>query len=638
MAVDPSVRIDLAAEFTGKKAFTQADTSTQKLTKSVKSLAKGFLGVFAIQKLVSYSKASVKAFAEDDAAAKSLGMTLKNLGLAYGANVGTVNGFINSLEAETGVLDDELRPAMDRLLRATGDVAKSQELLALALDIAAGTGKSVTQVSQSLQKAYLGQTAALGRLGVGLSKAELATGDFETIQAKLATLFAGQAATAADTYQGSLNKLQVAANNAKETIGKGLVDALSILSGSSTVDPVVSGIDRIANSIANTIKEVAKFKVITKDIFSDFSFFLTEEDTNRRLRIKQGTGFTTPMSISSQDTQRADQAAKKTAEAKVKADKAAADKKIKLDKLTAAAKIKADKLAEANKKKSEAAAAALSKAAAVFDLNKISIAAALKGTYDLDERLRLLAMQEIENENGEAALKYIEKLGLLTKEQQANKLAGIKTISETELSYINQLLLDELARIKATKMSEAEAAEARAAAYAKYNAAIVASGGLGLANFYSEKTQIELLTIAKLASLDNIAAAQATMDILNYNTQTDIIARIAAAQKLADDAKMAALKAYLAEAAKGLPGAGGGMSSLTPAAPAPINVPNYGEFVPDYLKRGDNFQGGPYTPPANVTVNIEGMIDTENFEGVFNQAMLNAIRKGLPQSVAGQIP
>ena len=182
MAIDPSVKIDIAAEFTGKKAFDKADTSTQKLTRSVKTLAKGFLGVFAIQKLVSYSKASVKAFAEDDAAAKSLGMTLKNLGLAYSSNVGTVNGFINRLEAQTGVLDDELRPAMDRLLRATGDVTKSQELLSLALDIAAGTGKSVTQVSQSLQKAYLGQTAALGRLGVGLSKAELATGDFETIQ------------------------------------------------------------------------------------------------------------------------------------------------------------------------------------------------------------------------------------------------------------------------------------------------------------------------------------------------------------------------------------------------------------------------------------------------------------------------
>jgi hypothetical protein len=642
MAIDPSVRIDLAAEFTGKKAFAQADTSTQKLTKSVKSLAKGFLGVFAIQKLVSYSKASVKAFAADDAAAKSLGMTLKNLGLAYGSNAGTVNGFINSLEAETGVLDDELRPAMDRLLRATGSVTKSQELLALALDIAAGTGKSVTQVSQSLQKAYLGQTAALGRLGVGLSKAELATGDFETIQAKLATLFAGQAATAADTYQGSLNKLQVAANNAKETIGKGLVDALNILSGSSTVEPTVSGIDRIANAMADGAKETAKFIKVVQTLFSDLSFFNNPATTAAALRIKMGTGFTTPMSISSQDTQRADQAAKKAAEAKAKADKAAADRKIKLDKLTAAAKAKADKLAEANKKKSDAAAAALSKAAAVFDLNKIQIAAALKQTYDKDERLRLLAMQEIENDNGETALKYLEQLKLLTAEQQTNKLAGIKTISETELNYINQLLLDELARIKASKMSEEEAAAARAAAYAKYNAAIIASGGLASANFYTEKTQIELLTIAKIAALDTVASAQATMDILNYTTQTSIIARIAAAQKLADDAKLAALKAYITEASKPITqvittervtiGGGGGASAApSPTYPSWAAAEDMFPIIPTGTRTGsiDN----------SVTVVVEGsVLNGDDFSDIVNRAMLDAQRRGLSQFPAGSLP
>jgi hypothetical protein len=545
MAVDPSVRIDIAAEFTGKKAFTQADKSTDKLTKSVKSLAKGFIGVFAAQKLIQFGKASVKAFAEDDAAAKSLAKTLENLGLAFGSNTGTVNGFINRLEAQTGVLDDELRPAMDRLLRATGDVAKSQELLNLALDIAAGTGKSVTQVSQSLQKAYLGQTQAIGRLGVGLTKAEIASGSFEEIQKKLNTLFEGQATAAANTYQGSLNKLTVAGNNAKETIGKGLVDALNILSSSSTIDPTVSGIDRIANAMADATTDAAKFIKVMQVMFSDLSFFKNEATTAAALRIKQGTGFTTPMSVSSQDTQKADQVAKKAAEAKAKALQAAADKEIKLTKLTAAAKLKADKLAAAAKKKSDAASAALTKAAAVFDLAKIAIAAALKSTYDKDERLRLLAMQAIEDDNGEAALKYIEQLKLLTAEQQTNKLAGIKTISETELNYINQLLLDELQRIKTTKMSEEEAAAARAAAYAKYNAAIIASGGLAVANFYTEKTQIELLAIAKLAALDTVAAAQATIDILNYTSQTDIIARVAAAQLLADETKAKALSDYL---------------------------------------------------------------------------------------------
>ena len=417
MAIDPSVKIDIAAEFTGKKAFDKADTSTQKLTRSVKTLAKGFLGVFAIQKLVSYSKASVKAFAEDDAAAKSLGMTLKNLGLAYGANVGTVNGFINRLEAQTGVLDDELRPAMDRLLRATGDVAKSHELLNLSLDIAAGTGKSVTQVSQSLQKAYLGQTAAIGRLGVGISKADLATGNFEDIQKRLVALFAGQAASAADTYQGSLDKLTVAGNNAKETIGKGLVDALNILSGASTVDPTVSAIDRIANSMADATKDAAKFIKVMQTLFSDLSFFNNPATTAAALRIKMGTGFTTPMSISSQDTQRADKlaadAAKKAAAAKIAAEKAAAN-----------AKIRADKLAAANKAK-------LDKAAAVFDLQKIQIAAALKGKISEEEKIRLQLMQAIADEDADKAEKLAKKLEEI-QAKNAKIAADLLAISATK--------------------------------------------------------------------------------------------------------------------------------------------------------------------------------------------------------------
>jgi len=226
-----NVKIDIAAEFVGKKAFTDAAKQTVGLNSQVKSLAKSYLGLFTAQRLATSGINAVKAFAEDDKAAKSLGKTLDNLGLGFGNNSMAVNNYISGLEKQTGVLDDELRPAMDRLLRATGDITKSQQLLNLALDIAAGTGKSVTQVSQSLQKAYLGQTQALGRLGVGLSKAELTSSNFEEIQARLSTLFSGQATQAADTYAGALGKLAVASNNAKEAIGQGLVDALAALGG-----------------------------------------------------------------------------------------------------------------------------------------------------------------------------------------------------------------------------------------------------------------------------------------------------------------------------------------------------------------------------------------------------------------------
>jgi hypothetical protein len=250
-----NIVIDIAAQFTGKPAFKKADTAVSQLNKGTQNLGKTLTRTFGTAAVLAFGRASVKAFAEDNKAATSLGQTLKNLNLAYGSNIGTVNGYISRLEAQTGVLDDELRPAMDRLLRATGSVTKSQELLNLALDIAAGTGKSVTQVSQSLQKAFLGQTQALGRLGVGLTKAEIASGSFEEIQQKLTTLFAGQAAAAADTFAGKLDKLTIAANNAKETIGAGLVDALTALSGGDT-DAGIQNIDKLASGIASSVKNV----------------------------------------------------------------------------------------------------------------------------------------------------------------------------------------------------------------------------------------------------------------------------------------------------------------------------------------------------------------------------------------------
>ena len=452
-----NVAINIAAEFKGKKAFKEATTATDKLTKNVKGLAKGLLAVYSAQKVLSYAKASVKAFAEDDKAATALGTTLKNLGLAYGSNIGTVNGFISRLEMQTGVLDDELRPAMDRLLRATGDVTKSQELLGLALDISAGTGKSLSQVSQSLQKAYLGQTQALGRLGVGLTKAELSSSSFEEIQARLATLFAGQATAAADTYAGSLAKLTVAGNNAKETIGEGLVDAIKTASGSSTIDPLINGINRIAESIAGLARETGKFIAITKSLFDPKNFFFYKNPIDAF----KGMG-NISMTVSSQDTQRADAVAKKNAQAitKLTKEQAAAQAKILKDKKLQAAIDKAT--------------IALGKGTEVFDMDKIQIAAALTSqaeqlgratsaaqvlqiandTARLNVKKSILALEDAIASKDEAAiiaataklnadLKVLGALGM-----QNVKMQDIKSILESlkPKDLINQTNLDEALR------------------------------------------------------------------------------------------------------------------------------------------------------------------------------------------------
>ena len=251
------IAIQIASEFTGSKAFKAAESSTQKLTRSVKNLARSLGIAFGSAAIINYSKQAIKAFAADENAARSLGMTLKNLNLDYVGASDSVNQYISNLEKQTGILDDELRPAMDRFLRATSSITESQKLLNLALDISAGTGKDLTAVSQGLQKAYLGNNASLGRLGVGLTKAELKSNSFLVIQEKLTALFAGQAQSAADSYLGSINKLTVASNNAKEIIGKDLVDSLALLSGPDGISKSTQQMEDLASAIGDTVYGLA---------------------------------------------------------------------------------------------------------------------------------------------------------------------------------------------------------------------------------------------------------------------------------------------------------------------------------------------------------------------------------------------
>jgi hypothetical protein len=356
------VNIVIASEFVGKKAFKEADTATSRLTKQVNSLAKSYLGLYGIQRLARGAGQAARAFAEDDKAAKVLSQTLNNLGLGFGNNAQIVNGYISSLEKQTGVLDDELRPAMDRLLRATGDITKSQKLLKLALDVSAGTGKTLTQVSQSLQKAYLGQTQALGRLGVGLTKAELTSSSFEEIQTRLAVLFEGQAAMAADTYIGKMNKLTVAINNAKETIGEGIFAGLSATGGggASGFDSLTKVIDAAAKGVAFLLETMGQ----TTGAIALFAQGKPGSATDLILGRKPADRSGIIPSIATE--------LKKAAAAKAMA-KASAQQTKNTKEQTKAIKEQT----------------ALQKAGTLFDLQQTQIIAALKGDISAEERKRL---------------------------------------------------------------------------------------------------------------------------------------------------------------------------------------------------------------------------------------------------------
>jgi hypothetical protein len=244
-----NIVIDLAAEFTGNKAFKQADTATLNLTKNVKKLA-GSLGIaLGGRALFNYSKNAVKAFAADDKAAQVLTKSLNNLGLAFADPA--VKTFIADLERQYGVLDDLLRPAYQKLLTTTGDYAKSQDLLRTALDLSAMSGQDVVTVSNDLAKAYAGNTRGLIKYGIGLSKTEIAAMSFEDILTQIAKVSSGQAQQAADSYAGSLDRLNVATANAAESIGKDLITALSTLGGSGGLPKTLGLIESFASGIGD---------------------------------------------------------------------------------------------------------------------------------------------------------------------------------------------------------------------------------------------------------------------------------------------------------------------------------------------------------------------------------------------------
>lgn len=254
MAVDPSVVINLAAEFTGKKAFTNAEKATQKLENSAKSLGRTLTRSLGTAAVLAYGKASVKAAAADINAQKQLALALNNVGL--GRDAATSEGYIQRLQTEFGVVDDKLRPAYQILAVATRDTAESQRLMGIAMDVSAANGLDLSAVSKALSKAYLGNNTALSKLGVGISKADLKTKSFKEITDQLSVTFAGSATAAASGYQGSLDKLSVAANNAKEIIGTGLLDALTAIGGTGSSAGAASGIEKLATGIADTLKNV----------------------------------------------------------------------------------------------------------------------------------------------------------------------------------------------------------------------------------------------------------------------------------------------------------------------------------------------------------------------------------------------
>jgi len=243
--------IKIIAEFLGKTAFKQAETATNKLNKTVKSLGSSFGVAFGGAALGLAVRSAVKEFADAERETVALTNTVKNLGLAFDAPA--VSNYVDQIGKLYGVTGAQAVPAMQALLSATGSVSKSTEIMNVALDLAASRNADVASVASDLANAYVGNSKALSSYRLGLTKAELSAMTFDEILDKIATDTMGAADEAANSLSGKMAILAESANQARARIGGGLVDALGGLAGPNGAGGAAQTIENLSTKLTNAI-------------------------------------------------------------------------------------------------------------------------------------------------------------------------------------------------------------------------------------------------------------------------------------------------------------------------------------------------------------------------------------------------
>ena len=211
------------------KGAKETQSFGDKITKFGKIAGAAFAaaGIAAVAYAGKLLKDGVESAIADEKANAQLAVTLRNVAGATDETIAKTLEYTRATELATGVTEDELRPSLNRLSIATGDVSKAMELQKLALDVSAGSGKSLETVTNALAKAQEGNTASLVRLGIGLSAAQLKTMSMDDVTKSLAGTFAGAADTAANTFEGKMTRLGLAFEDVRDTVGGFVLDAIT---------------------------------------------------------------------------------------------------------------------------------------------------------------------------------------------------------------------------------------------------------------------------------------------------------------------------------------------------------------------------------------------------------------------------
>lgn len=274
-----------------KDVGKSADNTSDRFKKFGKVAATSLLAVGGAA--VALAAQSVKNAIEDEKSQRRLAIALKNTVNATKEQTASVEDYISKTQARYGVVDDKLRPSFQRLVTATKDVTEAQKLQTLALDISAGTGKDLGTVSNALGKAYGGNLASLQRLGIGLDQSIIKSHDTNKAFSILSTTFGGQAAGAADSFEGKIARLKIAMDETKEQIGYALlpiiqkmadyiltnvvpqvqafVDGLTGVSGKG--DKAYESVKKWGTEVRSVIKWIADHKHIVIDLAAAMATF-----------------------------------------------------------------------------------------------------------------------------------------------------------------------------------------------------------------------------------------------------------------------------------------------------------------------------------------------------------------------------
>jgi hypothetical protein len=396
---DLAIKIATTLDATG---LNKADKAVNKFNRTVGRLGRNLGLALGTTAIIAYGKASVKAFAADEAAAKRLSTAVDNLGLSLSQS--RVTSFVRDLEASSAIADDVLRPAFQALLTTTGSLTKSQELLSNAIQISRASGIDLATVSEDLAKGFVGVTRGLRKYNTGLTQAELKSKSFNEILGIMLARSAGAAEEYLTTTSYKMEVLALAAGNAQETIGEGLVDALARVGGGTEASDAAKSIDNLANSTSNLIKFLGSAIGLVNKFRKSYTNFLAGGDVDT---LMAGTQPTTNRSKSPAGT------AARTAQQR-QAEAAAAKRAKELEALTKK-QVASSKALTAEQKKQTA----LKKAGSIFDLEQIQIIAALKGNLSKEDELRLKAQLALLNGN-EVVATALTKQILMAQDQTGN--------------------------------------------------------------------------------------------------------------------------------------------------------------------------------------------------------------------------